>query len=77
MSPCFSGKEQFKFRKNEERPADAKEIIRSQQISAPSVDLTALIAAINEHIIASLTTVKATDTRAENSKKKSDDTTTA
>lgn len=52
------------------------QIINLQQISAPSADLTALIAALNEHITTSIATVKATDTRAENAKKKTGDKTT-
>lgn len=52
------------------------QIISLQEISAPSADVTALIAALNEHITASLATVKASDTRAENAKKKTGDTTT-
>ncbi len=46
------------------------QIISLQEISAPSADVTALIAALNEHITASLATVKASGTRAENAKKK-------
>lgn len=40
-----------------------------QQIAAPSTNLTALMATLNELIVSSLSTVKASDTRAENSKK--------
>ena len=40
-----------------------------QQIAAPGDDLTALIATLNELIVSSLSTVRASDTRAENSKK--------
>ncbi len=40
-----------------------------QQIAAPSDDLTALINTLNELIVTSLSTLKASDTRAENSKK--------
>lgn len=40
-----------------------------QQIAAPSTDLTSLIATLNELIVNSLSTIKASDTRAENIKK--------
>jgi hypothetical protein len=45
------------------------QFIGLQQIAAPSNDLTALINELNELIVTSLSTVRATDTRAENSKK--------
>lgn len=45
------------------------QFIGLQQIAAPGDDLTALIAKLNELIISSLSTLKASDTRAENSKK--------
>ena len=45
------------------------QFIGLQQIAAPSDDLTALIATLNELIVTSLSTVKASDTRAENNKK--------
>ena len=48
------------------------QIISLQEISAPSADVTALIASLNELIINSLSTVKATGTRAENKKKAED-----
>jgi hypothetical protein len=56
------------------------QFIGLQQIAAPSDDLTALINALNELIVSSLSTVRASDTRAENTKKKdagTTDTTTA
>jgi hypothetical protein len=56
------------------------QFIGLQQIAAPSDDLTALINELNELIVSSLSTVRASDTRAENSKKKdagTTDTTTA
>lgn len=40
-----------------------------QEIAAPSADVTALIASLNELITTTLSTVKASDTRAENKKK--------
>jgi hypothetical protein len=46
------------------------QFIGLQQIAAPSDDLTALIATLNELIVSSLSTVRASDTRAENNKKK-------
>ena len=46
------------------------QFIGLQQIAAPSDDLTALINELNALITSSLSTVRATDTRAENSKKK-------
>ncbi|MEI6754061.1 MAG: DUF6261 family protein [Paludibacter sp.] len=49
------------------------QIISLQEIAAPSADVIALIAALNELIINSLSTVKASGTRAENAKKKADD----
>lgn len=49
------------------------QIISLQEISAPSADVTALIAAMNELIVTSLSTVKASDTRVENAKKKTDE----
>lgn len=45
------------------------QFIGLQQIAAPGDDLTALINALNELITTSLSTLKASDTRAENSKK--------
>jgi len=48
------------------------QIISLQEISAPSEDVTSLIASINELIVNSLSTVKASGTRAENAKKKTD-----
>lgn len=45
------------------------QFIGLQQIAAPSTDLTALIATLNELIVSSLSTVRASDTRAENNKK--------
>lgn len=45
------------------------QIISLQEVSAPSVGVTALIASLNELITTSLATVKATDTRTENAKK--------
>jgi len=46
------------------------QFIGLQQIAAPSDDLTALIKALNELIVTSLSTLKANDTRAANNKKK-------
>ena len=46
------------------------QFIGLQQIAAPSDDLTALINELNALIVSSLSTVRASDTRAENSKKK-------
>jgi len=46
------------------------QFIGLQQIAAPSDDLTALINELNELIVSSLSTVRASDTRAENTKKK-------
>ncbi len=48
------------------------QIISLQEISAPSEDVTTLIASINELIVNSLSTVKASGTRAENKKKAHD-----
>ena len=45
------------------------QIISLQEVSAPSVGVTALIASLNELITTSLATVKATYTRIENAKK--------
>jgi hypothetical protein len=45
------------------------QIITLQEISAPSADVTVLIASLNELITVSMTTVKASSTRAENKKK--------
>lgn len=45
------------------------QIISLQEIAAPSADLTTLIVSLNELITTSLSTVKASDTRAENKKK--------
>jgi len=45
------------------------QIISLQEVSAPSANVTALIASLNELITTSLATVKATDTRTENAKK--------
>lgn len=45
------------------------QIISLQEVSAPSVGVTALIASLNELITTSLATVKATYTRTENAKK--------
>jgi hypothetical protein len=45
------------------------QIIGLQEISAPSADVTSLIASLNELITISLATVKASDTRAGNAKK--------
>ena len=45
------------------------QMISLQETAAPSAEVTALITALNNHITASLTTVKASDTRAENAKK--------
>lgn len=45
------------------------QFIGLQQIAAPGDDLTALINTLNELIVSSLSTLKASDTRAENSKK--------
>lgn len=46
------------------------QIISLQEVAAPSANVIALIASLNELITASLATVKASDTRAENAKKK-------
>ena len=48
------------------------QFIGLQQIAAPSAEVTALINSLNELITTSLTTVKASETRAENSKKAAD-----
>ena len=48
------------------------QIINLQKISAPSADVTALIASINELITVSMSTVKASSTRTENKKKNED-----
>ena len=48
------------------------QIISLQEVSAPSVGVTALIASLNELITTSLATVKASDTRTENAKKNTD-----
>jgi hypothetical protein len=45
------------------------QIISLQEVSAPSASVTALINSLNELITTSLSTVKASDTRAENAKK--------
>lgn len=45
------------------------QFIGLQQIAAPGDDLTALIATLNELIVSSLSSLKASDTRTENSKK--------
>ncbi|MEI6754971.1 MAG: DUF6261 family protein [Paludibacter sp.] len=45
------------------------QIISLQEVAAPSVSVTALIASLNELITTSLATVKATDTRSQNAKK--------
>ena len=45
------------------------QIISLQEVSAPSANVTALIASLNELITTSLATVKASDTRTENAKK--------
>jgi hypothetical protein len=45
------------------------QIVGLQEIAAPSADVTALIASLNELITNSLSTVKATDTRSANKKK--------
>lgn len=45
------------------------QIISLQEIAAPSAELTILVDSVNELITKSLSTVKATDTRAENKKK--------
>jgi len=52
------------------------QIVSLQEISAPSADVAALISSLNELITTSLSTVKATGTRAENNKKKTTDDTT-
>jgi len=52
------------------------QIINLQEVAAPSVDVTELIASLNELITISLSTVKATDTRAENNKKTAENKTT-
>lgn len=49
------------------------QIISLQETAAPSADVTALIALLNELITSSLSTVKASDTRAENAKKKEEE----
>jgi len=46
------------------------QIISLQEVSAPSTSVTSLITSLNDLITASLSTVKASDTRAENAKKK-------
>lgn len=46
------------------------QIISLQEVAAPSANVIALIASLNELITASLATVKASDTRAENAKKR-------
>ena len=51
------------------------QITSLQEISAPSNDATALTESFNQLIITSLSTVKASDTKAENTKKASADTT--
>jgi Family of unknown function (DUF6261) len=48
------------------------QIISLQEVSAPSASVSALIASLNELIITSLATVKASDTRTENAKKNTD-----
>ena len=52
------------------------QIISLQEVSAPSANVTALIASLNELITTSLATVKASDTRTENAKKNASTTTT-
>ena len=52
------------------------QIISLQEIAAPSADLTALIASLNELVTTSLSTVKASDTRAENKTKEKEGKTT-
>ena len=52
------------------------QIVSLQEISAPSADVTALISSLNELVITSLSTVKASDTRSENIKKAAENKTT-
>jgi hypothetical protein len=49
------------------------QIVSLQETAAPSADVTALIALLNELITSSLSTVKASDTRAKNAKKKEEE----